>query len=72
MTISGGLMLVCKWASVNDLVQNKFYFVIHLLSQHLLARSQQWKHQMNVQDLLKVNNKATRSKSLTLFWCSYC
>ena len=32
MTNSSGLMLVCRWASVNDLVQNKFRFIIHLLS----------------------------------------
>ena len=64
---SGALMLVCRWASVNDLVQNKFRSIIHLLSQHLLAQSHRQKHQMNVQDLLKVNNKDTRTKSLTLF-----
>ena len=50
---SGALMLVCRWASVNDLVQNKFRSIIHLLSQHLLAQSHWRKHQMNVQDLWK-------------------
>ena len=45
---SGGLILVSRWASVNDLIQNKFRFIIHLLSQHLLAQSNRWKHQMNV------------------------
>ena len=72
VTNSGGLMLACRWASVNDLVQNKFRSIIHLLSQHLLAQSHRQKHQMNVQDLLKVNNKDTRTKSLTSFWCPYC
>ena len=48
---------MCRRASVNDLVQNKFRSIIHLLSQHLLAQSYQQKHQMNVQDLLKVYNK---------------
>ena len=39
MTNSSGLMLVCRWASVNDLVQNKFRSIIHLLSHHLLDQS---------------------------------
>ena len=55
-------MLVCRWAKVNDLVQNKFRSIIHLLSQHLLDQSHRRKHQMNVQDLLKINNKDTRTK----------
>ena len=50
-------MLVCRWASVNDLVQNKFRSIIHLLSYDLLAQSHRQKHQRNVQDLLKVNYK---------------
>ena len=37
VTDSGGLMLVCRWASVNDPVQNKFRSIVHLLSQYLLA-----------------------------------
>ena len=41
---SGGIMLVCKWASVNDVVQNKFWSTIHVLSQLLLAQSHWWKH----------------------------
>ena len=36
MTNSGGLMTVCSWASVNDLAQNKFRSIIHLLRSHLL------------------------------------
>ena len=32
MTNSGELMLVFRWASVNDLVQNKFSSIIHLLT----------------------------------------
>ena len=65
MTNSGGVMLVCRWGSVKGLVQNKFCSVIHLLSHHLLDQSHRRKHQMNVQDLLKVNNKDTRTKSMT-------
>ena len=38
MTNSDGLMLVCRWAGVNALVQNKFRSTVHLLSQHLLAQ----------------------------------
>ena len=41
-TNSGGLMLVCRWANVNDQVQNKFRPLIHLLSQHLLAQNYQF------------------------------
>ena len=36
---SGGLMLVCKWASVNDIVQNNFRSIIHLLSEQPFTRS---------------------------------
>ena len=40
-------MLACRWASVNDLVQNKFRSIIHLLSHDLLAqttdRNTRWK-----------------------------
>ena len=55
-----------RWASVNDLVQIKFRSIIHLLSQHLLDQSHRQKHQMNVQDLLKVNNKETRINGVIL------
>ena len=64
MTNLGGLMLVHRWGSVNDLVENKFHFINHLLRQHLLDESHRRKQQINVQDLLKVNNKDTRTKSL--------
>ena len=64
-------MLVCRWVSLNNLVQNKLCSIIHLLSQHLLDQSHRQKHQMNVQDLLKVNNKDTRTKPLMSFWCPY-
>ena len=43
-------MLVCRWANVNDLVQNKFRSTFHPLSHHLLDQIHWWKHQMNVQD----------------------
>ena len=58
-------MLACRCASVNDLVQNKFRSIIHPLSHHFLDQSHRRKHQMHVEDLLKVNNKDTRTKSLT-------
>ena len=45
MTNSGGLILVCRWAGANPLVQNIFRFTIHLLTQHLLAQSYWWKNQ---------------------------
>ena len=37
----------------------------------LLVQSQQWKHQNNVLNLLKVNHKYTRITSITSFWCLY-
>ena len=40
-------------------------------SQHLLAQGQQWKHQNNMLNLFKVNNKGTRTTSLTSFWYLY-
>ena len=48
---------------------------------HLHVQSQQWKHQNNVWNLFKVNNKDYRTTSLTterrhifhtLFWCYHC
>ena len=71
VTNSEGLMLVCRWAGVNALVQNKFCSTIHLLSQYLLIQSHRWKHHMNMWNLLKVNNKETRLMSLTASWCLY-
>ena len=47
---SRGLVLVCRWANVNDLVQNKFRSIIHPLSHHLLDQIHWRKHQINVQD----------------------
>ena len=61
-----------KGLYVNVLAQNKFRSTIHLLRQHLLAQSHQWKHQMDGWNLLNVNNKNTRLMPLTSFWCPYC
>ena len=36
---------------------------------NLLAQSEQWKHQSNVWNLFKINNKEARATSLTSFWC---
>ena len=41
-------------------------------SRHLLIQSQLWKHQKNVWNMFKVNNKDTRTTSLKSFWCLYC
>ena len=41
-------------------------------SQHLLVPNQQWKHQNNVWNLFKVNNKDTRTTSMKSFRCLYC
>ena len=37
--------------------------------QYLLFQSQQWKHQNNVSNKFKVNNKETRTMLMTSFWC---
>ena len=39
---------------------------------HLLVQSQQWKHQKNVWNLFKVNNKDNSMTSMAWFWCLYC
>ena len=70
MSNSGGVMLVCSWASVNDVVQNKLHLGIDLLSQHLIDQSHPRKHQMNVQDPLKVNNKGTKKKAIDIILVS--
>ena len=41
------------------------------LSQHLLVRSQQWKHQKNVWNIFEVENKSTRATLLTRLLLSY-
>ena len=38
-------------------------------SRHILVQSQLWKHQNNVWNAFKVNNKENRTTSLTPFWC---
>ena len=42
-----------------------------LPSRHLLVQSQQWKHQNNVWNLFKVNDKDFRIKSMMSLWCIY-
>ena len=39
---------------------------------HLLVQSQQWKHQKNVWNPFKVNNKDNSLTSMGWFWCLYC
>ena len=40
--------------------------------QCLLVQSEQRKYQNNMWNLFKVNNKDSRTTSLTFFWCLYC
>ena len=75
----------CLNPSYEDFVYIWFYFDISLWVSiltsnvvlqptqlaYLFAQSQFWEHQ-NVLNLLKVNNKDARTKSMTLFWCFYC
>ena len=39
---------------------------------YLLVQSQRWKHQSNVWNLIKFNNKDTRTTSVRSFWCLSC
>ena len=48
------------------------FYILPMPSWHLLVQSQQWKHQNNVWNMFKVNNKDTKTTSLTSFWCLYC
>ena len=41
-------------------------------SQYLLVQRRQWKHQNNLSNLFKVNNKNTITTSMTSFWFMYC
>ena len=43
-----------------------------ILSWHLVVQIQQWKHQNNVWNLFKVNNKDSRTTWTKSFWCLYC
>ena len=49
-----------------------FLFMYYIPIQHLLAQSQQWKHQNVGWNLFKVNNEDTRTRPLTLFCCLCC
>ena len=40
--------------------------------QYSLVQIQQWRHQNNVPNMFKVNNKETRMTLLTSFWRLYC
>ena len=48
----------------------------NLPSQHLLAQSQQWKHQKNMRnrftDVIVVSSLLILDKFYTLFWCLHC
>ena len=39
---------------------------------HLSGQSRQWKHQNNVWNLFKVDNRDIRTTSVTSFWCLCC
>ena len=73
---------ICSTATKNKIEQHQlisFCSICYRLwilsvhhSRHLLAQSQQWKLQKYVRNLLKVNNKDTRTTSLGSLWCFYC
>ena len=41
-------------------------------NRHLYVQSQQWKHQNNLWNMLKIINKDARTISWTSFWCLCC
>ena len=47
-------------------------FSYHALTQDLLDQSQRWKHQDNLWNLFKVDNKDIRKTSLAIFRCLSC
>ena len=47
-------------------------YVVHTPSWHLLVQKHLWQYKNNVWNLFKVNNKDTRTMSMTSFWCLYC
>ena len=49
-----------------------FFFFMQFFSRLYFVENHQWKHQNNVGNLFKVNNKDTRTASLMSFWCLYC
>ena len=51
-----------RWPEMNEFLR---WQIIGFPSRHLLVQSQQWKHQSNVWNMFKVNNKDTRRSSLT-------
>ena len=62
----------CKsWNERVSIILEKQIYIELLLSWHVLAQSQQWKHQNNVWNLLKAKNNDNRATSLTSFWCRY-
>ena len=44
----------------------------HFSSWNLIVQSQNWKHQNNEWNTFKVKDKATKTTSLTSFWCLDC
>ena len=58
--------------NISSLEETSSRNFVHPLSRQLLVQSQQRKHQNNVWNLFKVNNKDTRRTSATSLWCLYC
>ena len=68
------LMKVCLITIYNNESQVSLFKHLALIfpSRHLFVQNQQYKHQSNVSNMFKVNNKDTRAISMTSFWCLYC
>ena len=68
------LMKVCLITIYNNESQVSLFKHLALIfpSRHLFVQNQQYKHQSNVSNMFKVNNKDTRTISMTSFWCLYC
>ena len=71
MNNSGRLMLVCRWASVNDLVKKKNPFYNSSTEPEFTLSEPPAETPDESARLLKVSNKETRTKSMMSFWCPY-
>ena len=65
------LLFTCYLLIIWERVYLQLRIQFSIPNRHLLAQTQQWKHQNNLWNLIKVKNKNTKSTPLTSFWCLY-
>ena len=66
MFVEGVVVWGRKWVETNSVCK------LYSLPSRRLVQSQQQKYQNNMWNLFKVNNKDSRTTSLTSFYCLYC